>query len=225
MQLTGDLALAAAPRPQYVLRSNSQQIQLAKGLSLAVKVNALRTAEFNEAIPLATEPAKDGLPAGVAAALKPVEANQNQAEIVFSADDKAVPGTYNVVLAGAAKLGDQTIAQATPSFQVTITDPFALRVDPPAAPLKKGAAIKVVAHLERIPAFQQAVTLTWVNLPAGITAAPAEIPAGHAGPVEITLTAAADAPSGAVKDLQLKAEVVLGMIKHEKVVPVALTIE
>jgi len=225
MQLTSDLALAASPRPQYVLRTNAQQIQLAKGLSFPVKVSALRIADFNEAIPLATEPAKDGLPAGVAAALKPIEANTNQTEIVFSADDKAAPGTYNVVLAGAAKLGDQTIAQATPSFQVTITDPFALRVENPAAPLKKGAAIKVVAHIDRIPAFQQALTLSWPNLPAGVTAAPAEIPAGHTGPIEITLTAAADAPAGPVKDLQLKAEVALGMIKHEKVLPVALTIE
>lgn len=225
MQLTSDLALAVASRPAYVLRTNTQQIQLAKGLSFPVKVSALRTAEFNEAIPLAVEPAKDGLPAGVAAALKPVEASTNQVEIVFSADDKAAPGTYNVVLAGAAKLGEQTIAQATPSFQVTVTDPFALKADPVASPLKKGATQKAVIHLERIPAFQQALTLTWVNLPAGITAVPAEIPAGHVGPLEIIFSATPEAPAGPVKDLQLKAEATIGMIKHEKLIPLSLTVE
>jgi len=225
MQLTGDLALASSPRPPYVLRTNTQQIQLAKGLSYPVKVNALRAAEFNEAIPLATEPAKDALPAGVTAALKPVEAQQNQAEIVFAADDKAAPGTYNVVLAGAAKLGDQTIAQAAPSFQVTITDPFTLKVDPAAAPLKKGESLKLTAQLDRIPAFQQEVAFSFVNLPAGVIAEIPKVPVQPTAPFEIVLKAPADAPVGPIKDLQLKAEVTLGMIKHEKVLPVAVTVE
>ena len=88
-----------------------------------------------------------------------------------------------------------------------------------------GAELKAKVTVQRNPALKGEVTLTFQNLPKGVTVAAAKISADKSD-TEVTLVAAADAAKGAIKNLSVKAEVTVGKVKVSAVSPnVALTIE
>ena len=85
--------------------------------------------------------------------------------------------------------------------------------------------MKLKVTLERNPSLKGAVVLTVANLPKGVTAAAATIPADKTE-VEIVLSAAQDAQQGVVKNLTVKGEATVGKIKFAaSAAPLGLTIE
>ncbi|MBI3865113.1 MAG: hypothetical protein HY290_24835, partial [Planctomycetia bacterium] len=158
---------------------------------------------FGEDIALAiTPPAPQpgGLPPGVTAAVKPIAKGTNEIEISFAANAQAPLGQYSVVLIGTGKKGNDTIVQPIPALSLNLKAPFALKPDFGGATVAKGQALKVKVVADRNPAYAGEIALTFQNLPKGVTASAATIPAGQ-NEVEVTLTAAADAAAGAVQNV------------------------
>lgn len=199
------IALGTNPQPFYVLRSEPAEIVFGKNLSATVKVKSIRAADFAEAITLAVDPAQNGLPAGVTAAVKPIEKGKDEIEIVFTANPQAPLGNFSGVLAGTSKKGNDTLVQAAPSIRLTLRAPYSLKTDIGDGKLTKGGMLKGKVVAERNPAYNGPIVLTFANLPKGVTAAAATIPEGKSE-IEIVLTAAADAQVGTIENLSAKGE-------------------
>lgn len=200
------VALGTNPQPFFVLRSEPAEIVLGKNLSATVKIKSLRAADFPEAITIAVQPPQNGLPAGITAAVKNIDKDKNEADIVFTANAQAPLGTFSGVLQGTGKKGNETVIQAAPAVRLTLKAPYVLKVDLGADPkITKGGMLKGKVIAERNPAYNGPIVLTVANLPKGVTAAAATIPEGQSE-VEIVLAAAADAQVGTIDNLSVKGE-------------------
>ena len=160
--------------------------------------------------------------------LEPTQPNMNAASLVFNANqpltvakDKAEaavtldvranaqPGEYAVALRGETTVGagKKVVAAYAPTFPVTVL-PTALvkvTVTPPAA-LKPGAKAEFTVRVERLNDFAGAVKVS-VTLPKGekaVAIADAVIAAGEDA-AKLTVTAAADAKPGVLRDLPVTA--------------------
>ena len=221
------MAVAVAPKPQIRLRPESGEVVFGQSLSATVKVIVDRDAGFDEAITLAVtaEAAKGGLPGNVTAAVAPIAKGQNEAVITFSATDKAPLGDFTAVLTGTIKQDKTTVVQTVPGITLKLQAPMTLTLAPAGDKLTAGAELKAKVTVERNPALKGEVVLTFQNLPKGVTAAEAKIPADQSE-TEVTLVAAADAAKGAINNLNVKAEVAVDKIKVSAVSPnVKLTVE
>jgi hypothetical protein len=196
-----------------------------KDLSATVKVISTRAGDFAEEIALAVLPAQNGLPPGVTAAVKPVPKGANEVEIVFAANNQAPLGQFSAVLLGTGKQGNVTGSQPIPALTLRLTAPFELKPDFGGAKITKGGKLKIKVAVARNPAYAGPVTLTFANLPKGVTAPATMIPADKAE-VELELEAAADAAVGAVNNVVVNGE---GMNGNAKLAAgsgnVALTVE
>lgn len=199
------VALGTNPQPFFVLRTEMPEIVFGKNLSATVKIKSIRAADFPEAITLAVEPAQNGLPAGITAAVKPIDKDKNEVEIVFTANPQAPLGTFTGVLIGTGKKGNDTVVQAAPAVRFSLRAPFALKVELGDAKIVKGALLKGKVVAERNPAYSGPIVLTFANLPKGVTAAAATIPEGKSE-IEVILTAAADSQVGTIENLSVKGE-------------------
>jgi len=187
-----------------VLRTEPAELVFGKNLSATVKIKTLRT-DFVEAITLAVEPAQNGLPGGITAAVKPIDKDKGEVDIVFTANAQAPLGTFQGVLLGTGKKGNDTVVQAAPAIRLRLAAPFSLQVDWGEGKLAKGAMLKGKVVATRNPAYTGPIVLTFANLPPGVTAAAATIPEGQ-NEVEVVLTAAADAKVGPVDNVQASGE-------------------
>lgn len=203
--LTDSLALGVLPAPPFTLRVEPAVAVFGKSLSTKVKVIATRTEGYDEPITLAVEPAKNGLPGAVTAAVKPIPKGQTEIEITFTATDKSPLGQFSGVLLGTSKKGKVTTVQAVPAIGLTLEAPFSLQTEPGSEPLARGGELKLKVTLTRNPAFTGPVTLTAQNLPKGVTAAAVEVPADQTT-AEVVLKAAENAAVGEVKNLVIKAD-------------------
>ena len=174
---------------------------------------------------MAVEPNKNGLPPGITAAVKPIEKDKNEIEIVFSANNKAPLGEFTGVLQGTIKHEKTTVVQAAPALRLKLQAPFELKVEAGADKLARGGNLKVKASVTRNPAFSGPVNVTLQNLPKGVTA-PAGTIAADKNEVEIQLTAAGDAQQGAVNNINVKGEAMAGKAKLEGTSPnISLNVE
>lgn len=212
------VALGTTPQPFFVLRSEPAEIVFGKNLTATVKIKSIRAADFPEAITVAVEPAQNGLPAGITAAVKPIDKDKNEVDIVFTAAANAPLGTFSGVLIGTGKKGADTVVQAAPAVRLTLRAPFALKLDIGDGKIVKGAMLKGKVIAERNPAYNGPIVLTFANLPKGVTAAEATIPEGKSE-VEITLTAAADAAVGTIENLSVKGEGTAANVKFAETAP------
>jgi hypothetical protein len=225
--LDGQVAIGVAPKPQIRLRPEVGEIIFGQSLSATVKVLVDRDAGFDEAITLAVTPeaAKGGLPGNVTAAVTPIAKGKNEAVITFTATDKAPLGDFTAVMTGTIKQGKTTVVQTVPGITLRLQAPMTLALAPTAEKFAAGSELKAKVSVQRNPALKGEVTLTFQNLPKGVTVAASTIPADK-NETEVTIVAAADAAKGAIKNLSVKAEVTVGKIKVSAVSPnVALTIE
>jgi hypothetical protein len=223
--LSKSLAVAAAPAAPFKLRWEPAEVVFGKDLSNKAKLIVERQAEADEEIALVLIPDKIGVPGGVTPALKPIAKGTNEVEIVFSANNQAPLGEFTAVLVGTHKKGNVTVTQSTPGLSLKLQAPLALKADAGAAKIAKGANLNVKVTVERNPALAAPVVLTFENLPKGVTAAAATIPA-EAKEIDVVLTAAADAAVGAVNNIVIKGEATVGNVKHQGASPpVALTVE
>ena len=209
----------------FTLATAAPEIIFGKDLSATVKVAATRKADFAEDIAIAVQPAQDGLPAGITAAVKPVAKGTNEVEIVFTANNAAPLGQFSAVLIGTGKKDNTTTVQPIPALTLTLKAPFELTTAIPNGKIAKGQTIKAKITAVRNPAYAGPITLTFANLPAKVTAAAAMIPAG-ANEVEVDLVAAADAAPADVKNVVVNGEGMNGNAKLTGAAPqVGLIVE
>lgn len=205
------VAVGVSPAKQIKFRIEPAQVVFGPSLSNKVKVIVEREKGFDEVINFKLTPEKNGLPGGVTAAIKPIPKGKNEIEIVFAATDKAPIGEFTGVLNATIKQGKTTVTQVVPGVGLKLQGPFTL-TPTVSENLKKGGEIKVKVAVERNPAFTGPITLAFQNLPKGVTAAAATIPADK-NDVEVVLKAAADAAVGAVKNLTVKGDAMAGKAK------------
>ncbi|MSR57374.1 MAG: hypothetical protein EXS05_06855 [Planctomycetaceae bacterium] len=225
------VALGVNPPPLFALKTDKPEIIFGKDLSATVKIQIATPADFGEEIALAIQtpipgqPPPTGLPPGVTAAVKPIAKGTNEIEIVFAGNAQAPLGQFSVVLIGTGKKGEVTAVQPIPALSLSLRPPFALTPDLAGGKLAKGQTLKIKVAADRNPAYAGPITLTLQNLPTGVTAAAAVIPADQKE-VEITLTAAADAAVGAVDKIIVQGEGMNGAAKVTAASgPAVLTVE
>ena len=210
---TAVMAAGGAPSPLNLVVEPAELI-FGKHLSAKVKVTATRGEGLVEAITLAVTPDKTGLPPGITAAVAPIPKDQNSVEITFTADDKAPLGEFNAALLGTLKQDKVNLTQTAPALRLNLKAPLTVTVEPLAEPLKRGTEATLKVKVDRNPALAGPITVTLLNLPAGVTAAPATI-AAEVSEVDVKLTAAADAALGEIKTLAAKGEAMAGAAKLE----------
>jgi hypothetical protein len=209
----------------FTLSTATPEIVFGKDLSATVKVVVARKADFAEEIAIAVQPAQDGIPAGITAAVKPIPKAMNEVEIVFTAANAAPLGQFSAVLIGTGKKDNTTTVQPIPALTLTLKAPFELKTEIPNGKIAKGQTIKAKITAVRNPAYAGPITLTFANLPAKVTAAAAMIPAG-ANEVEVDLVAAADAAPADVKNVIVNGEGLNGAAKLPGAAPaVGLIVE
>ena len=224
--LSQSVALGVNPSPLFVLKTDKPEIVFGKDLSATVKLVSTRTEGFGEDIAIAVlPPAPAGLPPNVTAAVKPIAKGTNEVDIVFAGNAQAPLGQYSVVLTGTGKQGNSTVVQPIPALSLSLRAPFVLKPDFAGGNLAKGQTLKTKVIAERNPAYAGPITLSFQNLPKGVTASAAMIAAGQ-NEVEVTLSAAEDAAVGAVPNVVVNGE---GMNGNAKVAaaaaPTALTVQ
>jgi hypothetical protein len=209
----------------FTLSTATPEIVFGKDLSATAKVVVARVGDFAEEITIAVQPVQDGLPAGITAAVKPIPKGMNEVEIVFTANNGAPLGQFSAVLIGTGKKENTTTVQPIPALFLTLKAPFELKTEIPNGKIAKGQTVKVKVVATRNPAYAGPITLTFANLPAGITAAAAMIPAG-ANEVEVDLVAAADAAAANVANVTVNGEGLNGNAKLTAAAPaVGLVVE
>jgi hypothetical protein len=216
--LTVGTALGIAPPAAFALRTEPAELVFGRNLSATVKVIAERQKGFDEEIALAivpveTEvkpaPAKPALPAGITAALKPIPKGASSVEITFAADNKAALAEFTTVLAGTLKKANQPHAQPAPGLALKLEEPFHLSVVAEAARLPRKGNVKLRITARRNPAFKGEVAIACLQLPKGVTAAPAKVAAG-ATEQQIVLSATPDAALGAIKQAKVQGQAKVG---------------
>lgn len=218
-------AVSVAPKLPISLRTEPTELVFGKDLSAKLKVIVDRDEKFDAQINIAVSPAQNGLPPGVTAAVKPIAAKTNEIEIVFSANAQAPLGEFTAVLTGAINQHNVNTTQPAPGITLRLRSPFDLAVKLEADKLARGGTVKGKVTIDRNPAFAGPITLTLQNLPKGVTAAPATVAEG-ASEAEIVLTAAADAAQGAVNNINVKGDAMIGNAKLTGTSPnIALTVE
>lgn len=218
------VAASAAPAPGFTWRAEPSEIVLGKDLSAKVKLIGTRAAGFEEAIAVAITPPQNGLPAGVTIAVKNIDKGQTEAEITISANAQAPLGEFTAGLSGTLKQGDKTAVQGM-ALRLKLNAPMTIKLDPAGGKIAKSGELVLKAVVERNPAFAGPVNVTLQNLPAGVTAAAATIPADQSS-VDIKLTATAEAAAATVANLVAKADGMAGAAKVEASSPaVTLTVE
>ena len=225
--LDGYVAVGVAPKPQIRLRPEVGEVVFGQSLSASVKVLVDRDAGFDEAITLAVTPEanKGGLPGNVTAAVTPIAKGQSEAVITFTATDKAALGDFTAVMTGTIKQGKTTVVQTVPGITLRLQTPMTLALMPGSDKLAAGTELKAKVTVERNPALKGEVVLTFQNLPKGVTASEAKIPADQ-NETEVTLVAAPDAVKGVINNLSVKAEATVGKVKVSADSPnVKLTVE
>ncbi len=223
--LTQSFAIGVAPKAVISLRAEPPEIIFGKDLSATVKLIVERQEKFDEQIVVAVTPPADGLPAGITAAVKPIVKGTNEIDIVFAANAQAPDGEFTAVLVGTINQNNVNTAQPAPGIKLKLRSAFNVAVKLEADKIARGGMLKGKVTLDRNPAFKGPVTLTLLNLPKGVTAAPATVAEGQTE-AEIALTIAADAAQGAVNNINVKGDAMNGAAKLAGTSPnIALTVE
>jgi hypothetical protein len=184
--------------PLYGEKDNTFDLALSaqsvkQGESKEVTVGIKRGTNFDQDVGLRFV----DLPTGVTAtpadpALKHGDAD---ARVTLKVADDAAPGEYTVKVMGHPNKGGDATAEF--KFTVAPKDTFTLGVPLLSPWLKQGEAKAVAITIKRDKAFDQDVTLSFADLPAGVTVEPAgpAIKNGDAD-AKFTLKAADDAALG-----------------------------
>lgn len=224
LQFSKSVAASSAPTPGFAWRAEPSVIVFGKDLSAKVKLIATRSAGFEDAVAVAVTPAANGLPPGITVAAKNIDKGQTEAEITITANGQAALGDFTAGLTGTLKQGDKTAVQGM-ALRLHLTVPMTMKLDPVGGKIAKGGTLAVKAIVERNPAFTGPVNVTLQNLPAGVTAVPATIPADQTT-VELKLMAAADAAAATFNNVTVKGDAMAGNAKLEATsTPVTLAIE
>lgn len=208
-ELVGATALAVTPAPPFTLSVSASEVHFGQQFGGTLKVVAHRREGFDEEIALAVEPATEGLPANVAAALKSIPKGANEVEIAFNGTDKAPLGRFSTVLRGTLKKDKATHTAFTPGIALTLGKPFAPTVEPAGGTLKKGGELRLTVTPNRNPGLDPRIEWTLENLPPGVTVAGFTEPTPD-GRFTILLRAAPDAAAGEKTDVTVTGTATVG---------------
>lgn len=225
--LTSEVSIGVGKKPAVRFRVEPNEVTFGQNLQASAKLIVDRDQGFDEVINFAVTPeaGKGGLPANVTADIKPIPKGANEVEIVFKATDKAALGDFTSVLIGTIKQGNNTVAETVPGVTLKLAGPLTVTAAPAADKVAAGGTVNVKVTIARNPALKGDAVLTLANLPKGVTAGAVTIPTDK-NEAEVPLTVAADAAKGAVNNIQVKAEVTVGMAKFAGTSGnVALTVE
>lgn len=184
----------------------------------AFDVRAERLAGYQGPIALRV----DGLPPGFSAEVKSIEKDQNEATIVVTGPPAAAPATHRLRVVGSATHQNQPKQVVLGDLPLRVTQPLEIAVAP-AGPLAAGGTQKVKFTARLFNEEKPAMTITWVELPPGVTGPESiTIPAGQIE-VETELKAAGDAMTGQTLNIAALAKTTI--LGREIVVPATGTIE
>jgi len=216
--LLNSFAAAIGPPPPFSLRTEPAKLVFGRNLTAKVKIVATRRKGFDEAISLAVTPKKKGLPPGITVAIKPIPKGKNEIQLVFSASSKAPRGEFTAAFVASHKKGKTTTSQPVPGLGLAIEAPYQLSFRMGSVPLKVGGQSKIKVTVRRNPAFTAAIVLKIVNLPKGVTASAATIPAGK-NEVDIVLSASKNTAKGAKGNVTVTGTSVIGKVKFSEKSP------
>jgi len=199
------VVLTAAPAQGIALKVEPAEVVFGPSLKATVKVIATRAAGFDGAIKLVTNPEKDGLPANIAAELKPIEKDATEVVITLSANEKAAKGPFSIALSGVHEKDKVATTAVVPNLGLRLEEAFQLAAAPMATPmLGRGSMLKFKVNVTRNPAYAGEVRLVCEKLPAGVTGPELVLKADQVE-AELTLSAAADAAVGMASEVILRA--------------------
>jgi len=204
-RFANDVAIAVGPAQGVTLRLEPAEIVFGPSLKATVKVIAERAAGFDAPLKLVTSPEKDGLPANVAAEMKPIEKDKTETVITLSANEKAARGPFSIAIAAVHEKDKVVTTAVAPNLTLRLQEAFQLAASPMAAPmLVRGSQLKFKVNVTRNPSYSGEVKVTCEKLPAGVTAAEVVVKADQSE-AELVISAAADAAAGTASEVMLRA--------------------
>lgn len=222
--LTSTLTTSAAAAPGFTWKAEPAEVVFGKQLATKTKLIAARGMGYDDVVAVTLQPPQNGLPPGIAVAVKNIDKGAGEVEIAITADDKAPLGEFTIGLLGTLKKDKETVVQPV-ALRLRLAAPLTTTAAAGEGKLAAGGELAVTVKIERNPALSGPVDVAFANLPAGVTAAAATIPADQTE-ATIKLTAAADAAKGAVNNVQVKTTATVNNVKFEAVSPnLALTVE
>ncbi|MFG0334882.1 MAG: hypothetical protein ACF8TS_16120, partial [Maioricimonas sp. JB049] len=198
-----NLAYAVVPPAPLDLSVKPGAMTLGPGLSTQFEVVARRGEGIDEAVQLAVNPAKNGVPGNVTVEVKPIEKGTDAVTVVVKATDKAPLGGYTVVLTGTHTKGKATVTASTPGIRLNLQPGLAAAITTPEGALQRGGELAVPVTVTRNPAYHGPVIVSLEKLPAGVTCENVTIPADQSKGA-LLLKASGDAAAGALKDVVVK---------------------
>ena len=166
--------LVREPVPDFRLSLSQDDLNVPRGGTAMIQVNAERRDGYDGAIAIAVK----GLPPGVTAVPSRIEPGAFTASIVFSADPSAPamsPPSWSVTgtatLLGSGETITHRIDPGGPSSgYVTVTAEPNLKVDfsPERVAIRPGERVEITLSVERSPAFSGRVPIELRNLPSGV---------------------------------------------------------
>jgi len=129
----------------------SSSITVAQGLSEQISINIYRQTGYTESITLTLE----DLPQGVTYSYDPNPAPENHSLLTITADESAVPGSYDLTIKGSE--GNN---EATDQLTLIIEEPFGLNLTPSSISIKQGETDSVMIGVDRIFGYSETVILS-----------------------------------------------------------------
>lgn len=188
-----ELALAVTEKEPFTLVAKLDHTPTYPGEPVGLTVTAMRDPAFTAEIALSAV----GLPPNVAAALKNIPANMNEAKGQINPAAAAVAGQSAITIVGKAKHKDTEFEVKSAPVQLVLADkpPFSLaaKFDSPSTMPGKAVALTVTAT--RTEGFTGEIVLSLAGLPANVMPTLKNI-AAKENEAKIQLAAAANAPPG-----------------------------
>jgi hypothetical protein len=159
------------------------------------KLKVTKLNKFDDKITLAVE----GLPPGVTATVPPaIEKGTVVANITLQGPAALAPGEHTFRITGSATFQNQPKTITLGDVKLRVVDAVGVTITP-AGPLTPGGKQKVKVVLTRYAAEKEAATITFKDLPKGITVPANLTVAADKNEVETELSAAADVTPGPVE--------------------------
>jgi hypothetical protein len=168
-----------------------------RGVPANVTVTATRSAGIAEEIQLAAV----GLPANVAAAVKPVPKGANEVQFPLTAAANAGLGPISFTLRATAKSGGKDFAYYSAPAKATIVLPVEVKAEPSPLTIKVGQKAKLKVSITRKGDYKGPVDVELKKLPANVTA-PKVTLAPDKSSGEVELSAAMNAAVADKADVQ-----------------------
>jgi hypothetical protein len=192
------IGLAVIEKPPFTLSARVEQPEASRGSPVPLTITVSRSAGFTEEITLSAV----NLPANVTAALKNIPKGENEIKAELNPAANAPLGQFMISVTGKAKFQEKQYAVTARPFDLALSLPFELKLEPTVLQLTPGGKAKAKVTALRRAGYQGPIEVELRNLPANVTAPKTTIAMGQTA-VEIEITAAADAAVADKADVQV----------------------